>query len=68
MPLYNWRITFEGGGVEAPNEETIKKTLSNQSMVSANVTGSLKNIRIEVEQTSGIVTAPSGAIPDIRNH
>jgi hypothetical protein len=68
MPLFNWSITFTGEGVEAPNEDAVRKTLSNQASLSANVVGSLKNIRIEVEQTSGIVTAPAGAMPDLRKH
>lgn len=68
MPLYNWSITYSGEGVDAANEEVLKKTLLNQTSISGNVAGSLKNIQVAVEPASGIIAAPAGAIPDLRKH
>jgi hypothetical protein len=68
MPLYNWSVTFIGEGVEAANEDVLKKTLSNQTSISANAAGSLKTVRVEVEPASGIIAPPAGAIPDLRKH
>lgn len=68
MPLFNWSVTFAGEGVDAPNEDAVRKTLSNQTSISGNVAGSLKKILIEVEPTSGIISAPAGSMPDVRKH
>jgi hypothetical protein len=67
MPFYNWTITFAGEGVEAVSEEAVKKALANQATISANVAGSLKAIRIEVEPASGLIM-PAGSAPDLRKH
>jgi hypothetical protein len=68
MPRYNWSITYLGEGVEAPNEDALKKTLLNQTSISGNVAGSLKNIRVEVDAQSGIISAAGSPIPDVRRH
>lgn len=67
MPMFNWSITFAGEGVDAPSEEAVRKTLSNQTSISGNVAGSLKKISIEVEPASGILI-PQGTMPDTRKH
>lgn len=59
MPLYNWSITYSGEGVDAANEEVLKKTLLNQTAISGNVAGSVKKITVECEPQSGIIAVPS---------
>lgn len=54
MPLYSWQVVISGQ-TEAPTEESLQKTLVNQVTISANVAGSLKNVRVEIEPTSGLL-------------